>query len=90
MAVVLPIAVQVNDIHAAVHAPISASVPVFVSVECRAPSENFTGRESVLSRLHTIFGSSNGRRIVTLAAHGGAGKTQVALKFAEQSQQSRL
>jgi hypothetical protein len=48
---------------------------------CPAPSAHFTGRTQVLDTLDKIF-LNTGRRIATLVTHGGAGKTQIALKFA--------
>jgi hypothetical protein len=48
---------------------------------CPAPSPYFTSRTQVLDTLDKVF-SKAGRRIAALITHGGAGKTQTALKFA--------
>ncbi|KAG9112797.1 hypothetical protein FRC07_007865, partial [Ceratobasidium sp. 392] len=54
--------------------------------ECPPPSSMFTGREDVLTLMHNpIFDHPHGRHIFILYGLGGAGKTQLALKFAEVS-----
>lgn len=54
------------------------------------PSPIFTGREEILQKLGSYFGArehgSSPRREYLLVGMGGAGKTQIALKFVEQHQ----
>src|SRR5262249_12343016 len=48
------------------------------------PSKIFTGREDVLTEMGEYFdpsGSSNEQRVYVLYGLGGAGKTQIGLKF---------
>ena len=54
------------------------------------PSDIFTGREDVLSKMEHYFSSSTASRlsqqhIFVLYEMGGAGKTQIALKFVHQN-----
>ena len=55
------------------------------------PSIVFTGREDVLSKMKQYFSSSttsvhsNQQHIYVLHGMGGAGKTQIALKFIQQN-----
>jgi hypothetical protein len=73
---------QIHEIHAAVTGSASQVATKFVSLDCPAPSPYFTGRSATLASLHRHF-SLEGRAIATLVTHGGAGKTQAALRFAE-------
>ncbi|KAB5580484.1 hypothetical protein GE09DRAFT_1212934 [Coniochaeta sp. 2T2.1] len=56
-----------------------------------SPSHKFVGRRDILERLDSFFaprgGNVTGRRQFLLCGMGGAGKTQIALKFAESSGQ---
>ncbi|KAJ7863921.1 hypothetical protein B0H13DRAFT_1899392 [Mycena leptocephala] len=57
--------------------------------ECPPPSPMFHGRRNVLDQIHAYFAQNIGHRHVSvLYGLGGAGKTQTALKFLEES--SRL
>jgi hypothetical protein len=52
---------------------------------CPPPSGIFTGREDILELLRAyFFGDSTERRLFVLYGLGGAGKTQLALKFVHQ------
>ncbi|KAF8600373.1 FabD/lysophospholipase-like protein [Ceratobasidium sp. AG-I] len=52
---------------------------------CPPPSQTFTGREDILERMRGYFfdESTTGRRLFVLCGLGGAGKTQLALKFVD-------
>ncbi|CAE6420003.1 unnamed protein product [Rhizoctonia solani] len=51
---------------------------------CPPPSATFVGQEEALSQMaHCIFDGIEGRHIFVLNGLGGAGKTQLALKFAQ-------
>lgn len=49
------------------------------------PSRSFTGREDILEQMRSYFleGSPLERRLFVLCGLGGAGKTQLALKFVQ-------
>jgi Holliday junction resolvasome RuvABC ATP-dependent DNA helicase subunit len=55
-----------------------------------SPSPIFTGRETILHRLDVFFAArpshSSPRREYLLYGLGGAGKSQIALKFAQEYQ----
>ncbi|KAF8595674.1 FabD/lysophospholipase-like protein [Ceratobasidium sp. AG-I] len=52
---------------------------------CPPPSQTFTGREDILERMRGYFfdASPTERQIFVLCGLGGAGKTQLALKFVD-------
>ncbi|KAF8598148.1 hypothetical protein BDV93DRAFT_526951 [Ceratobasidium sp. AG-I] len=52
---------------------------------CPPPSHTFTGREDILERMRSYFfdASPAERRLFVLCGLGGAGKTQLALKFVD-------
>ncbi|KAF8168867.1 P-loop containing nucleoside triphosphate hydrolase protein [Mycena galopus ATCC 62051] len=53
---------------------------------CPPPSRNFQGRRIVLDKMHQFFDQrTNKQHIYVLYGLGGAGKTQIALKFIEES-----
>ncbi|KAJ7487098.1 hypothetical protein FB451DRAFT_776463 [Mycena latifolia] len=53
---------------------------------CPLPSFRFTGREDILHQMEKYFNTDIGQRhIFLLHGLGGVGKTQIALKFVEQS-----
>jgi hypothetical protein len=54
---------------------------------CPYPTRVFTGRQSVIDQMHAYFSSNIGmRHIFVLYGLGGAGKSQIAYKFIEESQ----
>ncbi|KAJ7447397.1 hypothetical protein FB451DRAFT_778546 [Mycena latifolia] len=59
--------------------------PVHLKV-CPPPTFHFKGREEILSAMKEYFNTDVGRRhILLLHGLGGAGKSQIAFKFVEQS-----
>ncbi|KAJ7104960.1 P-loop containing nucleoside triphosphate hydrolase protein, partial [Mycena epipterygia] len=55
---------------------------------CPPPSRIFHGRETILAKMHKYYAEYTGKqRIFLLHGLGGAGKTQIALKFIEESSQ---
>ncbi|KAJ7485741.1 hypothetical protein FB451DRAFT_1363568 [Mycena latifolia] len=53
---------------------------------CPSPTRVFQGRQTILHELHQYFTENGGKQnIFVLHGLGGAGKTQIALKFIEQS-----
>ncbi|KAJ7660452.1 FabD lysophospholipase-like protein [Mycena rosella] len=64
--------------------PVSES-PVYLKA-CPGPSARFTGREAILRQMTEYFNTGVGRRhIFVLHGLGGAGKSQLAFKFVEES-----
>ena len=63
------------------------SPPVPVSARSHpTPSVIFTGRQSILEKMSTFFATEHdcrGRKEYLLYGMGGAGKTELALKFME-------
>ena len=54
---------------------------------CPPPVHVFTGREDILAQMHEcFFNNSKSQRVFILYGLGGAGKTQIALKFVEMCQ----
>ncbi|THH21425.1 hypothetical protein EW146_g153 [Bondarzewia mesenterica] len=54
---------------------------------CPPPSDIFTGRTDILSRMHNLFAvESNKQRIYVLYGLGGAGKSQLTYKFVQECQ----
>ncbi|KAF8190577.1 P-loop containing nucleoside triphosphate hydrolase protein [Mycena galopus ATCC 62051] len=53
---------------------------------CPPPSRNFQGQQQILKTMHQFFAENTGRQhIYVLYGLGGAGKTQIALKFMDGS-----
>ncbi|KAF8177979.1 P-loop containing nucleoside triphosphate hydrolase protein [Mycena galopus ATCC 62051] len=53
---------------------------------CPPPSRNFQGRQRILKAMHQFFAENTGKQhIYMLYGLGGAGKTQIALKFIDDS-----
>ncbi|KAJ7080691.1 P-loop containing nucleoside triphosphate hydrolase protein [Mycena epipterygia] len=62
-----------------------AEVPQPINI-CPPPSRISQGRQTILKQMHKYFSQKEGKRdIFVLHGLGGAGKTQIALKFIEQS-----
>ncbi|KAJ7711370.1 P-loop containing nucleoside triphosphate hydrolase protein, partial [Mycena metata] len=78
---------KVDEIHAIVTAPSFAVVNTVQNINnCPPPSRIFQGRQAILVKMHQFFDTDSGNQhIYVLYGLGGAGKTQVALKFIEQS-----
>jgi hypothetical protein len=54
---------------------------------CPPPTPVFTGRQDILSEMHNCFSSDIGKRhVFVLYGLGGIGKSQIMLKFIEESQ----
>ncbi|KAJ7099089.1 P-loop containing nucleoside triphosphate hydrolase protein [Mycena epipterygia] len=69
---------------------ISADVPVVQVTQqtnnCSPPSKIFHGRQIILQKMHQYFTQTTGKQdIFLLHGLGGAGKTQIALKFIAKS-----
>ncbi|KAJ7885588.1 hypothetical protein B0H13DRAFT_2277827 [Mycena leptocephala] len=53
---------------------------------CPPPSRNFLGRQTILDKMHQYFNQDLGKQhIYVLYGLGGAGKTQISLKFIQES-----
>ena len=53
---------------------------------CPPPSRIFHGRQTILDAMHQLFAQDTQKqKIYVLYGLGGAGKTQIALKFIEES-----
>ena len=80
----ITLAVQVAAIHTIIASGAITSVFAQATLPvCPSPSDFFTGRSALLESLNALF-DHPGRRVVTIIGKGGAGKTQLTLKFAEQ------
>jgi hypothetical protein len=63
----------------------AAEAPQAVN-HCPPPSRIFQGRQTILDALHQFFAQDTQKqKIYVLYGLGGAGKTQIALKFIEES-----
>ncbi|KAJ7168441.1 hypothetical protein C8R46DRAFT_1267467 [Mycena filopes] len=78
---------KVDDIHAVIMGPNFAVVQATQNVNmCPPPSRIFHGRQIILDKMHQFFTGSSGRQLIySLHGLGGAGKTQTALKFIQDS-----
>jgi len=57
---------------------------------CPPPVASFIGRKDILDKMHNYFDSEGaGQRIFVLYGLGGAGKSQLAFKFMEESKGKR-
>ncbi|KAJ7857869.1 hypothetical protein B0H13DRAFT_1902114 [Mycena leptocephala] len=57
-----------------------------IGIHCPPPSRIFQGRRDILHKMHHFFTSNMGiQKIYLLHGLGGAGKTQIALKFINES-----
>ncbi|KAJ7754777.1 P-loop containing nucleoside triphosphate hydrolase protein [Mycena metata] len=52
-----------------------------IASHCPPPSRIFCGREDILNKMHQFFSDTGIQHIYVLHGLGGAGKTQIALKF---------
>ncbi|KAJ7467942.1 hypothetical protein FB451DRAFT_386008 [Mycena latifolia] len=80
---------QVNKIHATLTtiAPNLSVAQATQSINnCPPPSRIFHGRQAILARMHQYFAEDLGiQHIYVLYGLGGSGKTQIALKFIDES-----
>ncbi|QRV92201.1 kinesin light chain [Ceratobasidium sp. AG-Ba] len=66
--------------------PASAPIPSIEYTSCPNPTAVFTGRQDIIQQItHCISNGDSQRCVFVLHGLGGAGKTQLALKTAEQS-----
>ncbi|KAJ7099177.1 FabD lysophospholipase-like protein [Mycena epipterygia] len=66
--------------------PIPESVSVLKPINnCAPPSRIFQGRQTILHQMHIAFTQTVGKQVIfVLHGLGGAGKTQIALKFIQE------
>ncbi|KAJ7441916.1 P-loop containing nucleoside triphosphate hydrolase protein [Mycena galericulata] len=75
---------QVNRLTVATNIPVPP--PVQSINNCPPPSRIFQGRQAILDKMHGYFDQDTGdQHIFLLHGLGGAGKTQIALKFIKQA-----
>ncbi|KAJ6547732.1 hypothetical protein DFH09DRAFT_634051 [Mycena vulgaris] len=67
--------------------PDSSAAPATQTItKCPPPSRIFHGRQNILDKIHQFFTQDlNNQHIFLLYGLGGAGKTQISLKFIEES-----
>ncbi|KAJ6545982.1 P-loop containing nucleoside triphosphate hydrolase protein, partial [Mycena vulgaris] len=67
--------------------PDSSAAPATQTItKCPPPSRIFHGRQNILDKMHQFFAQDfNNQHIFLLNGLGGAGKTQISLKFIEES-----
>ncbi|KAJ7734867.1 hypothetical protein B0H16DRAFT_1577406 [Mycena metata] len=78
---------KVDEIHAVITAPSFVVTPPNKNINnCPPPSRIFQGRQTILTKMHQFFTSDPERQLIYVL-HGlrGAGKTQIALKFIQES-----
>ncbi|KAJ7713483.1 hypothetical protein B0H16DRAFT_1702437 [Mycena metata] len=56
-----------------------------IASHCPPPSRIFCGRQEILNEMHHFFSDPGSQHIYVLHGLGGAGKTQIALKFIKES-----
>ncbi|KAJ7724003.1 hypothetical protein B0H16DRAFT_1698805 [Mycena metata] len=56
-----------------------------IASHCPPPSRIFCGREDILNKMHHFFSDTGTQHIYVLHGLGGAGKTQITLKFINKS-----
>ncbi|KAJ7030255.1 hypothetical protein C8F04DRAFT_735123 [Mycena alexandri] len=78
---------KVDEIHAVVTAPGFALFQAPQNINnCPPASRIFQGRQAILDKMHQFFDTDSGKQhIYVIHGLGGAGKTQIALKFIEES-----
>ncbi|KAJ6547748.1 P-loop containing nucleoside triphosphate hydrolase protein [Mycena vulgaris] len=68
---------------------LSATAATQTITKCLPPSRIFHGRRNILDKMHQFFAQDfNNQHIFLLYGLGGAGKTQISLKFIEESSSS--
>ncbi|KAJ7041740.1 hypothetical protein C8F04DRAFT_1176832 [Mycena alexandri] len=89
---VVDTSLKVDEIHAVVTGPSFTGAPVAQSINnCPPPSRIFQGRQTILNKMHQFFTTDSGKQLIyVLHGLGGAGKTQIALKFIQESSTSTL
>ncbi|KAJ7278550.1 hypothetical protein C8J57DRAFT_165428 [Mycena rebaudengoi] len=71
--------------------PVTQASPPPVTTSCPPPSRMFHGRRDILDKLQAYFSRDIGTRHISLLhGLGGAGKTQICLKFLAESDKSRF
>ncbi|KAJ7713109.1 hypothetical protein B0H16DRAFT_549601 [Mycena metata] len=78
---------KVDKMYNIITAPSFAVVNTVQNINnCPPPSRIFQGRQAILDKMHQFFDTESGNQhIYVLYGLGGAGKTQIALKFIEES-----
>ncbi|KAJ7027446.1 hypothetical protein C8F04DRAFT_1294306 [Mycena alexandri] len=78
---------KVDEIHTIITAPSFAMVTAVQTINnCPPPSRIFQGRQTILDKMHQFFNTASGRQLIyVLHGLGGAGKTQIALKYIKES-----
>ncbi|KAJ7729340.1 P-loop containing nucleoside triphosphate hydrolase protein [Mycena metata] len=78
---------KVDEMHAIITSPSFAVAKAVQHINnCPPPSRIFQGRQAILDKMHQFFDTDSGNQhIYVLHGLGGAGKTQIALKFIEES-----
>ncbi|KAJ7020652.1 P-loop containing nucleoside triphosphate hydrolase protein [Mycena alexandri] len=78
---------KVDEIHTIITAPSFAMVTAVQTINnCPPPSRIFQGRQTILDKMHQFFNAASGRQLIyVLHGLGGAGKTQIALKYIQES-----
>ncbi|KAJ7019311.1 P-loop containing nucleoside triphosphate hydrolase protein, partial [Mycena alexandri] len=78
---------KVNEIHASLALANVATIPLNQSINtCPPPSRIFQGRQTILVKMYQFFTPDSVKQcIYVLHGLGGAGKTQIALKFIRES-----
>ncbi|KAJ7166699.1 hypothetical protein C8R46DRAFT_1271620 [Mycena filopes] len=90
---VVEILSQVHEMHGVIMRPNSGVVQVTQNAQttqnvnmCPPPSRIFYGREIILDKMHQFFAGDSGKQLIyALYGLGGAGKTQTARKFIQDS-----
>jgi hypothetical protein len=78
---------QVPD---AASVPVTQAPPPPITTVCPPPSHVFHGRREILDKLHVYFSLDIGKRHISLLhGLGGVGKTQICLKFLDETDKSR-
>ncbi|KAJ7278413.1 hypothetical protein C8J57DRAFT_1576978 [Mycena rebaudengoi] len=76
-----------------INANVSATplAPHHVTTRCPPPSRIFHGRKNILQKMHDYYSQDVGKQHVCLLhGLGGAGKTQICLKFLDETDESRF